>query len=149
MIGGVCVGFVGAEAGRIVFNAFTKSLTRRELTTAVRYRAILLGGMIGGGPTMIVALQDTGRFSHTLGSVCLTASFVLTLLHAVGWLYLVTTHGQKPIEAGELVFVIAILPFAFLYVCGILWLTLGTVLLGAAGYGGLYFYRTRVRARAR
>ena len=140
---------MGAEAGRIVFNGYTKSLARPELTTAVRYRAFVLGGMIGGGPTMIVALQDTGRFSHTLGSVCLTASFVLTLLHAAGWLYLVTTYGQKPVEAGELVFLIAMLPFAFLYVCGILWLTLGTVLLGAAGYGGLYFYRTRVRARAR
>ena len=150
MIGGVCIGFLGAEAGRTAFNGFTKLLTRPELTTAVRYRALLLGGIIGGGPIMMFALRDAGQFSRTFGVICLGASLVLTLLYAVCWLHLVTTYGQKPVEAGELVFMVAMLPFAFLYVCGILWITLGTVLvLGVAGCGGLYVYRVRVRARAR
>lgn len=150
IFGGACVGFLGAEAGRIAFNGVTKSLTRPELNTALRYRALLLGGIIAGGPTMMVTLGAAGEFSRTFGIVCLGASLVLTLLYAVGWLHFVTTYGQKPVESGELVFLVAMLPFAFLYVCGILWITLGTVLvLGAAGYGGLYFYRARVRARAR
>ncbi len=149
MIGGACVGFLGAEAGRFAFNGFTRPAQRRELTTAVRYRALVLGAMIGGGPVMTFALQDNGQFSRMFGNICLGASLALTLLYAVGWLYLVTTYGQKPVEAGELVFLVAMLPFALLYVCGILWITLGTVFLGLAAYGGLYFYRARIRARAR
>ena len=78
MIGGSCVGFMGAEAGRTAFNGFTKPVQRRELTTAVRYRALVLGAIIGGGPIMTFALQDTGQFSRTFGMICLGASLVLT-----------------------------------------------------------------------
>ncbi len=140
---------MGAEAGRTAFNGFTKPVQRRELTTAVRYRALVLGAIIGGGPIMTFALQDTGQFSRTFGIICLGTSLVLTLLYAVGWLHLVTTYGQKPVEVGELVAMVAMLPFAFLYVCGILWITLGTALVLGAGYGGLHYYRARVEARAR
>lgn len=150
MFGGACLGLLGAELGRIAFNGATKTLARPELTTALRYRSLIFGGLVGGGPLMMFAIHDPEPFSRAFGVGCLVSSSVLSLSLAVAWLHLVTTHGQKNVEAGELILILAILPFAFLYVCGILWITLGTVLvLGVLGYGGLHFYRSRVRARPR
>ncbi len=146
-VAAACIGYLAAEAGRVVHQNSTNVTTRRELALAVRYRALVLSCIIGGGPVMVTALSS-GGISGTLSILCLGASLAVSLLGTIGWLHLVMNYGQRDIETGEIVLVLVILPFAFLYVCGILWITLGILFVVAAAGGGLYLYRTRMRTRA-
>ena len=141
------IGFLASEAGRTVYQNSSHSTTRRELMLAVRYRAMVLAAIIGGGPVMVTGLSS-GGFSAALSILCLGAGLAVALLGTVGWLHLVTNHGQRDIESGEIILVLAVLPIALLYVCGILWITLGILLVvAAAGCGGLLVYRARMRTR--
>jgi len=149
-VAAACIGFLAAEAGRVVYQSSTNTSTRHELIVAIRYRALVLGGIIGGGPVMMTSLGAGGAFSAIFSIACLGASLAVTLVCTVAWLHLVTNHGQRDIESGEIVLSLAILPFALLYVCGFLWITLGVLLvIASSGCCCLYLYRARIRTRAR
>ena len=148
-VGAAFLGILAAEGGRAAYRRYTNTPARRELTIAVRYRAPLLAAIIGGVPVMMSAFGNDGEFSRTLSIVWFAVSFAMTLPYTAVWLHLATTWGSEQIESGELVLLLAVLPFAFLYVCGILWITLGILLvLAAVGAGGLYFYQARHRSGA-
>lgn len=149
-VAAACVGFLATEAGRVIHQSSTNTTARRrELILALRYRGVVLGAILGGGPVMMSWLSSEA-FSLMFCIACLGASLAVTLVGSVAWLHLVRNHGQRDIESVETALVLAILPLAFLYVCGLLWITIGVVLVVAAGVcGGLYYYRARIRARAR
>jgi hypothetical protein len=145
-VAGVVGWFVGAHA----FTRLTGFAVdqRRDLTNGSRARALVLGGLIGGGVAVKLALggSDAMGFAALLG---LGTAFVVGCAYSVSWSSSAVKFGRPLVEAVELSLFVCSVLLALLYVSGVLWITLATTgacfLLAASVLAGLYIHRYRLR----